>query len=359
MASAMTAQEGAVTAQERASPRAGAAPLQHLPRRTPTATRSPRLSVVIVNYRLWEETAHLVRRLQASPCTQQGDVEIVVIDNHSPPHPLTRRLRRASGVSLRRYARNRGFARAVNEGCRLSQGGWVLVLNPDISFSEKFVEGVLKLADRLSAEDPRAGIVGFQLRNTDGTHQLSSGPFPTLTETVARLALPRTRRKYHFVRARHRRRVPWVTGCCLLLRRTCLEDLGGFDRDFFLYYEDVDLCQRARARGWSVWYEPRLRAIHHHPLHLRRVPAYLRVLTRHALLTYASKHWPNWQFRILARLVETEARFRRHWADHRGQATDAELFSDLRAIAADLAANRKDSARQRLVHVVRRQECAP
>ena len=57
---------------------------------------------------------------------------------------------------------------------------------------------------------------------------------------------------------------------------------------------------------------------------------------------------------MLARLVEMEARFRRHWAQHQGQPTDAELFGDLRAIAADLAASRKDAARQRLMKIERR-----
>ena len=66
--------------------------------------------------------------------------------------------------------------------------------------------------------------------------------------------------------------MPWVTGCCLLVRRDCWHDLGGFDEDFFLYYEDADLCRRARGRGWSVWYEPGLRVTHFHPLHVRAVP---------------------------------------------------------------------------------------
>ena len=71
-------------------------------------------------------------------------------------------------------------------------------------------------------------------------------------------------------------------------------ELGGFDEDFFLYYEDVDLCRRAHAAGWSVWYDPAVRVTHFLPLHTRSVPAPLRVMTRHALLTYAAKHWPRW-----------------------------------------------------------------
>jgi GT2 family glycosyltransferase len=147
-----------------------------------------------------------------------------------------------------------------------------------------------------------------------------------------------------------------VTGCCLLLRRACLEDLGGLDEDFFLYYEDVDLCQRARARGWSVWYEPGLRVVHHRPLHGRPVPAHLRVLTRHALLTYAAKHWPRWQTRVLAGIVGVEAWLRRRAAGWRRDADAARLFGDLAHMAADLGRGRSDAAGRRLRRVVRREE---
>jgi GT2 family glycosyltransferase len=320
------------------------------------AVRTPRLSVIIVNYCLWEETAELVRQLLAAPCTRRGDVEVVVVDNHSPPHPLLRRLRRRPEISVRRWRRNLGFAQAVNEGCRLSRAPWFLVLNPDITVSNPFLEGVLALTERLSLGEPRTGIVGFQLRNSDGSRQLSTGPFPTLPETLARLLLPRKRRKYNDVRTRRRRRVPWVTGCCMLLRRSCVEHLGGLDRNFFLYYEDVDLCRRARVHGWAVCYEPTLKVVHHHPLHLRPVPAYLRVLTRHALLTYAGKHWPTWQVRLLAGLVKVEAWVRRSWASRKGDATAVRLFGQLRAIATALGRGRTLAARQHLREVVRSEE---
>ncbi|HZT81753.1 MAG TPA: glycosyltransferase family 2 protein [Gemmataceae bacterium] len=329
---------------------------QRPPRRPAAPVAVPELSVVIVNYRQWGDTAELVRQLTASACVRKGAAEVVVVDNHSPPHPLAARLRRRRGVSLRRWGRNRGFARAVNEGCRLSRGDWFLLLNPDMTVEEGFLDEVLALAGRLAAEEPRAGIVGFQLRNRDGSRQLSAGPFPTLLRTLAGLALPRYRRKYSRLAPPRRCRVPWVTGCCLLVRRDCLADLGGLDEDFFLYYEDVDLCRRARERGWTVWHEPALRVTHHRPLHTRAVPAHLRVVTRHALLTYAAKHWPGWQLRGLAGCVRAEACLRQAWAWWHGEAETAELFGDLRAIAADVAGRRTRKARRRLDRVVRRQE---
>jgi GT2 family glycosyltransferase len=326
------------------------------PRQIPSTVQAPRLSVIIVNYRLWEETGKLVRELAASPCTRTGDAEVVVVDNHSPLHPMARRLRRWSGVSLRRWSRNRGFAQAVNEGSRLCRGDWLLLLNPDITVPPRFPEQVLNLIRHLDTSDCRAGIIGFQLRNSDGSPQYSFGPFPTLWQTLLRLILPRTHRKYHFVGTRGRRRVSWATGCCLLVRRDCLEEIGGLDRDFFLYYEDVDLCRRAHHQGWSVWFEPSLQVTHHRPLHGRPVPAYLRCLTRHALLTYALKHWPRWQFRLLAGLIELEGRLRKQWASYCRNPVAAQAFGCLRQMAADLRHGRRLRARHRLEQLVRQEE---
>jgi GT2 family glycosyltransferase len=310
------------------------------------------LSVVIVNYRRWDWTARLVRQLVTTPCCRRGAAEVVVVDNHSPAHPIARRLRRWRGVSLRRWGRNRGFARAVNEGCRLSRGRWLLLLNPDVALPDGFLEGVLNLVETPAAANPRVGILGFQLRNDDGSRQGSCGFFPTLLRTLAGLALPRARRKYRPLRARERCRVDWVTGCCLLVRRECLEDLGGFDRSFFLYYEDVDFCQRAQARGWSVWHEPALRVVHHAPLHGRPVPPHLRVFTRHALLTYAVRHWPWWQFRFLVGVVQAEAWLRRLGAGRRGDRRAAGLFRHLQHLAGEMAAGRKRAVRRRLARCI-------
>jgi N-acetylglucosaminyl-diphospho-decaprenol L-rhamnosyltransferase len=315
------------------------------------APAAPRLSIVIVNYRQWENTAELVRQIRAAPAARDGEVEVVVIDNHSPPHRLRETLQTWPGVSLRVSDRNLGFARAVNDGCKASRGEWFLLLNPDVSVMPGFIQGALALAGHLSPS--RLGIAGFQIRHTDGSHQPSAGPFPTLFRTLAGLLLPRAQRKYRHRTRSHRCRVDWVTGCCLLLRRDCWQEIGGLDEEFFLYYEDVDLCRRARNRGWETCFEPNLWATHHTPLHTRRVAPAIRLCTRHALLTYSSRYWPRWQFRLLASIVCLEAGVRRLWALVRGQKAAGEVFRDMAALARDLAHGRKQQARQRLERVVR------
>jgi GT2 family glycosyltransferase len=310
-----------------------------------------RLSIVIVNYRQWDRTEDLVRILSASPGFQRGEAEIVIVDNHSPAHPRMKRLRRLPGVSLRRLEGNRGFACAVNEGCRLSRGDWFLLLNPDTMPADGFLDGVLALLDSL---DSSAGIVGFHLRHGDGSLQGSCGPFPTLLSTLTRLVLPRSRRKYQTLRTDRPCQVAWVSGCCLLLRKECLRDVGGLDENFFLYYEDVDLCRRARERGWSAWYEPKLTVVHHQPLHLRTVPAALRLVIRHSLMTYAARHWPGWQFRLLTHLVQLEAKLRGLAARWQADAQQARIFATLGLLCRDLRRDDNEAAQRRIAQTVRR-----
>src|SRR5205823_1397522 len=131
------------------------------------------------------------------------------VDNHSPPHPIISRLRRAEGVSLRRFSSNRGFARAANEGCRLSRGEWLLLLNPDVSVPDGFLDSVLARADGMRSADPRSGIAGFRLANDDGSWQLSTGRFPTLVSTLLGRLWPRHRRKYTAPAGAWRERVDW------------------------------------------------------------------------------------------------------------------------------------------------------
>jgi GT2 family glycosyltransferase len=314
----------------------------------------PRLSVVVVNYRHWDDTGRLIRHLRASHSLVEGLAEVVVVDNHSPAHPLIPRLRRARDVSLRRWRHNRGFARAVNEGCRLSRGEWLLLLNPDTTVPAGFLDHVLQRADDLVVHEPRAGIVGFRLGNDDGSWQLSTGRFPTLLGTLVGRLWPRHLRKYTPPAEPGRVRVDWVTGCCLLVRRECWRELGGLDPDFFLYYEDVDLCRRAARQGWSVWYDPATTVLHHRPLHTRTVPPHLHLITRHALLTYAGKHWPAWQAGLMAWIVRLET-WLAGWRTGRDGAARA-ILAELDRIAGDLLRDRAAQARARMLRVVRRQE---
>jgi GT2 family glycosyltransferase len=218
------------------------------------------------------------------------------------------------------------------------------------------LSAALEETRRLLKRDPRVGIVGFRLRHGDGSEQLSSGSFPTLASTLVRILVPRARRKYASAGVGESRPVPWVTGCCMLIRKDCFNQLRGFDDEFFLYYEDVDFCRRAGEAGWSVWYRAFPAAVHHRPLHGRRVSTPIRIFTRHALLTYAAKHWPKWQFLSMTAIIRIEARFRQAMADWRGDVRSVAGFKELCRICEDMAAGRRRKARRRLERIVRDEE---
>jgi N-acetylglucosaminyl-diphospho-decaprenol L-rhamnosyltransferase len=342
------------------SPGTALTPVPPHARRRPT-TPTPAVSVVIVNFCQWRNTARLVSQLRHSAAARTGLADVVVVDNHSPSHPVVRKLEKLSGVTVRRFSRNLGFARAVNRGVAepftpgrarsrpaAPPSDWVLLLNPDVTVEDGFLDDVVASVEKIAAAQPDAGVIGFRMRNRDGTAQASSGPLPTLWRTLTGLALPRSRRKCTHRPGSSRQSVDWVTGGCLLVRRDCFQQLGGLDESYFLYYEDVDFCRRAAAAGWSVWYDPSLEVTHHWPLHARRVPAPLRLMTRHALLTYAKKHWSGWRSTVMNAVVWGEAAVRQAWAAVRGDSDGSRCYGQLRRLVGDVIAGREKEARRRI-----------
>lgn len=294
---------------------------------------APRLTVVIVNFCQWQNTYRLVRQLRRSDAVRGGDADVVIVDNGSPAAPVVKRLQSLRGVRLQLNKENLGFAAAVNRGVAAGCGEWVLLLNPDVTVADGFLDDALTAVEKAARLDPATGVIGLQLLNADGTPQPSAGRFPTLPSTLAGLLRPRARRKCRLPGGA-RRPVEWVTGGCLLVRRDCFLALGGLDERFFLYYEDVDFCKRVRVAGRSVWYDPALAVTHHWPLHRRAVPAPLRFITRHALLTYADRHWPGWQRGVLRAVVRVEGRLRAAWATLRGDSVATACYRELAAAAA-------------------------
>ena len=326
------------------------------PAAAPPALRIPLISVVIVNYRRWDETAALVDQLLQPRHIHRFDIEVIVVDNDSQHDPLEDDLKNRREVKVIRLPRNVGFSAGVNAGFHVSRGDWILVLNPDVVVCPGFVDllcgAARDLRDDASLGAP-VGVVGFHLQNRDGSWQLSTGMFPSLPRLLSGLIRPRQTRKYFVPTPGQRQRVPWVTGSCLLIRRQCLRELGGFDESFFLYYEDVDLCRRAVNGGWSVCYEPEVAARHMEPLQNRQLTEPLRVITRHAALTYFQKHLSRWQFLGLAAIVKLEARLRKAWHTLRGRTTEAEMMMCLLEIVDFMSQGEEALARQTLEHTLR------
>lgn len=305
-------------------------------------TALPVVSAVIVNYNAWPDVAALVASLAASPEVAGGVCEVVVVDNASDG-PVPASLRRPPpGVRVIARAENGGFAVGVNAGWRAARGRWLLLLNPDVVAGAGLLARVVAKVGRYES-DPGGvpGVVGFGLRNPDGTRQPSVGTFPNLARTVWEQLIPRSRRKYQAVWRTRPGPAAWVTGACVLVNPRMLAALGGLDEEFFLYYEEVALCRSARRGGWRVEYDPSVEVVHLRPLQNRPVTPRMRVITRHSKLLYFRKHLPRWQFLGLCGVVAAEAwvfgllaRVRRRPVEARAWAAVARVERSLRAGAA-------------------------
>ena len=286
--------------------------------------RLPRIAVVIVNYNAWDDVARLVESLAVAPEVSSGCCEVVVVDNGSSGTVPETLRSPGLGVSVIERGENGGFAVGVNAGWKAVQAPWLLLLNPDVVADAGFLGQVIARVLRLEGgPEDVPGIVGFGLRNPEGTPQPSVGVFPSLARTLREQLIPRTRRNYQPAWRTRSGPVDWVTGACLLVNARMLAATGGLDEEFFLYYEEVALCRTARNLGWRVEYDPTIEVVHLRPLQNRRVTPRMRVITRHSKLLYFRKHLPRWQFLGLSMVIAAEAKVFGLWAELRRRPEDA------------------------------------
>jgi GT2 family glycosyltransferase len=266
------------------------------------------LSVLVVNYRSWDDVARIARSLAGSAEAARGLVELIVIDNDSGgevPRNLDPPPRWAR-VVLRDD--NGGFAVGVNAGWLASRGRWLLLLNPDVIVPDDLARRVLdRIAFHEARPDGPPGVIGFSLTHDDGSPQPSVGYEPSLPASLAGLLRPRASRKYRAIDRLEPGPVPWVTGAFALVSSRRMAELGGFDESFFLYYEEVDFCRRVRDAGGRVEFDPSVSVVHLRPLQGRRLTPGLRLITRHSKLLYYRKHLPGWQAPALAAILRVEA----------------------------------------------------
>jgi GT2 family glycosyltransferase len=199
-------------------------------------------------------------------------------------------------VQLIEATANVGFARANNLGIAATSSEFVLLLNPDTIVPA----GALQALVRRLVSRPDAAIAGPRLVNGANDPEVSFGPPITpwgeLTQKTL-LALynrgvgPAVR--YVERRSREAGERAWVSGACLLIRRTDLQAVGGLDERFFMYTEDVDLCTSLRARGRKVLFVPECEVLHLRGRSAAR-NADTERLRRLSQLAFYEKHLPRW-----------------------------------------------------------------
>jgi GT2 family glycosyltransferase len=197
-------------------------------------------------------------------------------------------------VKVLALSENVGFGAGCNAGWRQGSSPLVLFVNPDAVIDESSLQRLVSVLE----QDDAVGLVAPRILESDGSLAFSQRRFPRLRSTYARALflhrlLPRAAWADELVRDPAAYEAPaspeWVSGACMLVRRSVLEEVGGFDERFFLYCEDKDLCLRIREAGYEIRFEPGAVARHSGGASAPRA-GLLPVLAR-SRVAYARKHF--------------------------------------------------------------------
>jgi N-acetylglucosaminyl-diphospho-decaprenol L-rhamnosyltransferase len=230
--------------------------------RTPVET----VGVVTITYSPGDTLDDFIRSLATEP---EARDHIVVVDNGSTDGAPEQAELDHESVLLVHSPGNVGYGTAANLGVSQLDPAirYILVANPDTQVTPGAIATLLSTAEA----NPRAGVVGPRILEPDGSVYPSARALPSIRTGIGHAVLsgvwptnPWTRRYQQRDVSSSETSTPvgWLSGAFLLLRREAFEDIGGFDQDFFMYFEDVDLGRRMAAAGWQNLFEPQATVVH-------------------------------------------------------------------------------------------------
>lgn len=225
------------------------------------------LTIIILNYKQKGLIKYCLKNLLSLNIPLK--YEIIVVDNASNDGCGEMIKDEFMSVKLIKADKNRGYAAGNNLGIKKAQGKYILILNPDITILS---DAIVKLYEFME-EHTQAGICGPKILNPDGSIQYTCSRFPDWRLPFYRRTFLSKSKKgkkwndyYLMMDWNHQenRKVDWLFGACLMVRKSAIDDVGLLDERYFLYMEDLDWCRRFWEKGWEVWYIADFDVIHYH-----------------------------------------------------------------------------------------------
>jgi GT2 family glycosyltransferase len=225
------------------------------------------LSVIIVNYNVKEFLQNLLHSIEKASANLSK--EIIVVDNASDDGSVEVIREKFPYVNLIENKINVGFGKANNQGLAIAKGKYILFINPDCIVSEDTLDKMISFFGGHSD----CALAGCKILNSDGTLQLACrrsfpGPWTSFTKVTGLSNLfPKSRifARYNLTYLDENKtyEVDAVSGSFMMMRKTVYDNVGGFDEQFFMYGEDLDLCYRIQKAGHKVFYVHSTQVIHY------------------------------------------------------------------------------------------------
>ncbi|HEY6435350.1 MAG TPA: glycosyltransferase family 2 protein, partial [Ignavibacteriaceae bacterium] len=225
------------------------------------------LSIIIVNYNVKEFLQNLLHSIEKASSNILK--EIIIIDNASDDGSVEVIKEKFPTVTLIENKINIGFGKANNQGLAIAKGNYILFINPDCIVSENTFDKMISFFESNSV----CGLAGCKILNSDGTLQLACrrsfpGPWTSFTKVTGLSNLfPKSKifARYNltYLDENKTHEVDAVSGSFMMIRKEVYGKTGGFDEQFFMYGEDLDLCYRVQKNGYKVYYMHETQIIHY------------------------------------------------------------------------------------------------
>ncbi len=257
-------------------------------------------SIILINYNgssFLDECLSSLKQL-----TDSHNSEVIIVDNSSIDNSVKIIKDKFPLFKLICSQDNLGFGKANNLAVKAARGKYLLFLNTDtilIERTPKFLWNYLE-------HNKDVGVISSRIVFQDGSYQLSCGRLPNLfIEFFDKIKYSLDNKCHQTFSSIYDKRystikeVGWVTGACMMMRRDVFEQLGGFDENFFMYFEDKDICKRVKELGYQVVYYPKTSIIHLLGGSSHGIKKSVNKYYRESQLYYYQKHLGKFQTAIL------------------------------------------------------------
>lgn len=221
------------------------------------------LSIIIISYNTKEITKNCLQSINRSLINTKIKYEIIVVDNdsHDGSKELLTKMSKDKKNNLIYFqtGENLGFGRGNNYGVKKAKGKYILLLNSDTIVLNRSIE---KLFNFYIENEKTVHFLGAKLLNKDLTPQPSACRFFTLPVVFASLLLKGDYWGLTRFSPNKFKKVDWVSGACILTKKSLYNKLGGFDKNIFMYMEEVDLLYRAKKIGLNTYFYSKSQIIH-------------------------------------------------------------------------------------------------
>ncbi|MEH2256939.1 glycosyltransferase family 2 protein [Nostoc sp.] len=258
------------------------------------------VSIILVNYNGAEVLPDCLNSIEKF--IDIPNYEIIVVDNASSDSSVELIAENFPKVNLFKQAKNRGFGVGNNAGAKFARGEFLFLLNTDTVLTSNILPHLIELMQA----DPKVAIIGPKLLNPDGSLQISVSPALGIKgEYQARKMhqsyLNISQQNLIEQKFKEIQEVDIIVGAAFFIRSSLFYKLGGFDENFFMYFEESDLCQRVQYQGYKIIYTPHVSLIHLQGHSIEKSANTMAIEYRRSQIYYYQKHRPDWE-QILLRV---------------------------------------------------------